>query len=87
LNVTAYYRHDTLEIRNHHATLSGDEIIRWVKVHLAWFAYCRDNRVPRGLTTREQWEVVKEAIGANLAASYAAMVEPYLSPVRELVNV
>jgi hypothetical protein len=62
VNVSAYLDHQTIEIRNHHGTVSAKEIKAWVALHLEfWVWTTKGGRVPSGLTLQEQWATFCEA--------------------------
>jgi len=42
VNWRAFYKHSTIEIRAHHATLDGREVCNWVKAHIKFIEYVKD---------------------------------------------
>ena len=92
VNVAAYYRHKTIEIRLHHATCDEEEICNWIKAHVRFIDWAvtigLDGLTEKltGKTVAEQFEVITREAWQDdtLASFYAERSNRAGNPVKSL---
>jgi len=64
MNVASLRSHNTIEIRLHSGTLDSDKVCNWIKAHLAFWIYYRDQS-PTGETLFEVFDTVDTTRGLS----------------------
>jgi len=81
VNLAAYSKHQTFEIRGYQGTLNPVEIINWIKAHLKFVEFVKDIPLPELLGLLTSWKALKKIIGPDLARYYGRKKRP--EPARE----
>jgi hypothetical protein len=69
INLTAYSKHKTFEIRGHQGTLNPVEVINWIEAHLRFVEFIKDKPYTE-LATLTSWKDLKKILGPDLARYY-----------------
>jgi hypothetical protein len=82
VNLAAYSRHRTFEIRGYQGTLNPVEIINWIDAHLRFVAFVKDKPLTELLVLLTSWKAFKKILGPDLARYYGRKKRPEPEPVR-----
>jgi hypothetical protein len=70
INLAAYYKHQTFEVRGYQGTLNPVEICNWIEAHLCFVAAVKNTSLPSLLASLTGWLALKKILGPDLARYY-----------------
>lgn len=86
INLTAYSKHKTFEIRGHQGTLNPVEVINWIEAHLRFVEFVKGRPLTELLTLLTSWKDLKKILGPDLARYYGRKRIERLEPTYQTDN-